>query len=141
VTAEREKRDPQRIETPEYACWMGDNGIVRFSLSPDTIVDLDFAQQVKTSIQELMRDRPRPLLVWLDGAKSMTRGAREHLAGMEGPSAVGLVVNSPIARAIGGMFVGLSKHFLYPLKMFAVEKDAVEWLVEFAEQNAGDGET
>ena len=94
MTAGHEERVPQRIEIPEYACWMGEDGIVRFSLPRGTDLNLAFAEAAVESFREIGGDRPRPLLVLLDKAKSMSREVR-------GPSAVGMVVASPIARVLG----------------------------------------
>jgi hypothetical protein len=128
VTAEREERDLQRIETPEYACWMGEDGIVRFSLPRGTDLDLAFAEAAVESFQEIGGDRPRPLLVLLDRAKSMSREARDYFSNVRGPSAVGLVVASPIARVIGSVFMGLLRQPPYPARLFATEEAAVQWL-------------
>ena len=128
MTAEREKRVPQRIETPEYACWMGEDGIVRFSLHRGTDLDLAFAEAAVESFREIGGDRPRPLLVLLDQAKSMSREARDYFSNVRGPSAVGMVVASPIARVIGSVFMGLLQHAPYPARLFATEEEAVQWL-------------
>ena len=101
MTAGREERVPQRIEIPEYACWMGEDGIVRFSLPRGTDLNLAFAEAAVESFHEIGGDRPRPLLVLLDKAKSMSREARGYLSNVRGPSAVGMVVASPIARVLG----------------------------------------
>jgi len=122
-----------RIETPEYVCWVGEDGIVRFSYPEGTVLDLDFAKAAAAGFRDLVRDDPRPLLVSLGQAKSMTREARVFFSSIEGPSALGVVVESPIARVIGAMFMGLLRNAAYPARMFATEAEAVEWLKGYAE--------
>ena len=128
-----EKTD--RIETPDYTCWLGEDGIVRFSYPEGTELDLDFANAAVAGFRDLVGDQPRPLLIPLDQAKSMSRRARTFFSSIEGPSAVGLVVGSPIARAIGAMFMGLLRNAPYPARVFATEEAAVEWLKGFTKQS------
>jgi len=124
-----------RIETPEYTCWVGADGIVRFSYPEGTDLNLDFAEAAGAGFLDLVHGHPRPLLVSLDQAKNMTREARVFFSNIEGPSAVGLVVESPIARVIGAMFMGLLRDASYPARVFATETEAVEWLKGFVKRS------
>lgn len=134
-TAQRGSGKTDRIETPAYACLVGEDGIVRFSYPEGTDLDLDFAKAAVALFRDVVRDHPRPILISLDQAKSMSREARTFFSSIEGPSAVGLVVGSPIARVIGAMFMGLLRNAPYPARVFAKETEAVEWLKGFAKQN------
>jgi hypothetical protein len=71
----------------------------------------------------------------------MTREARVFFSSNEGPSALGLVVDSPIARVIGAMFMGLLRNAPYPARLFATEAEAVEWLKGYTKWSTRVGNT
>jgi hypothetical protein len=119
------------IETPDFTFWMGEDGILRLRFAPGRDLGLEI---VKKSVEiggGIFQKHPCPLLCFLDEVKSMTREARSYVSKMPGPTAVGLVVSSPIARAIGGMFIGLVRRAPYSVRMFATEEKAAEWLAGF----------
>jgi hypothetical protein len=122
----------QRGESPVYSCQLGDDGIVRFSLLQKMDIDLKLAEAAVRSFQDVAAERPRPVLIHVGMAKSMAREARECFSKVRGPSAVAMVVSSPIARVIGTIFAGLLRESPYPARVFGTEEAALEWLKQYA---------
>lgn len=121
----------KNIETPHFKVWLGEDGIIRFRWTPGMHVTLDLAKQTEKPVARFNTKKTHPLLVFLDGTKSIDRDARICLSNMAGPSAVALVGVSPIARIIGNMFIGLNRQVTLPLRMFTTEDKAVQWLKGF----------
>ncbi|MBU0596425.1 hypothetical protein KJ567_07065 [Candidatus Bipolaricaulota bacterium] len=119
------------IETPDFAYWRGNDGILRVRFAPDRDLSLDVAKEAVRVGYELFQRHPGPLVAFMDEIRSMSRETRNYVARMSGPTALGLVVGSPIARVIGGMFIGLLRQAPYPVRMFATEEGAAEWLKTF----------
>ena len=119
------------IETTDFTFWMGEDGILRLRFAPSRDLGIEVVKRSVEIGYEIFQKHPCPLLAFLDEAKSMTREARSYVSKMPGPTAVGLVVTSPIARVIGGMFIGLLRQAPYPVRMFATEEQAAEWLAGF----------
>jgi hypothetical protein len=120
----------ESIETPDFTFRMGEDGILRLRFAPGMHVDLEVAQRAVEAGVEIFRKHPCPLLAFGNEVKSMSREARSYASKAPGPPAVGVVVNSPIGRAISSMFIGL-RQSPYPVRMFATEEQAVKWLKTF----------
>jgi hypothetical protein len=123
----------QRFETRAQVVWLDPNGILRAQSKLNVDLTLEDAQDVVRQIGGLCKDQRRPILVDLTGLKSMSRDARKYFSGPETAkveSAAALLVNSPIAKAIGNFFMGLNKG-LIPARLFTSEAQALEWLREF----------
>jgi hypothetical protein len=113
---------------------LGDDGILRLRMKPDVFeLDLADAEEVIRAVGEIGGGVARPALVDLRTLRSMSRDCRKYFAGPETAkvqSAAGLLVVSPIARAIGNFFMGLNKP-LIPTRLFTSETDALVWLRDF----------
>ena len=118
-------------ETPNFKCWLGDDDVIRSQWTPGTYITYELAKQTVAPVAEFNKEKQHPLLSDLDGIKGMAREARVIFSEMDGPSAVALVGGSPIARVIGNMFIGLNKQTKLPLRMFANEKEALNWLKDY----------
>jgi hypothetical protein len=127
----RSAGDLPRIERPNFAFWLGEDGIVRLRYTPGRHFGIDDAKESVEAGLELFRVHPSPMIVFLDERRSMSREARNYVSRAPGPTAVGLVVSSAIARTIGGMFIGLLRQSSYPARIFATEEAAAKWLAEF----------
>jgi hypothetical protein len=112
---------------------LGEDGILRLRLARGTVIDLDFTKRVEARAKELFGDKPRPVLVFGDDAKSIDRKARRYLAGLAGPTAQAFVVRSPIGRMLTAALLGSSKETSFPIRTFTTEEAAVEWLKEYLE--------
>ncbi len=117
-----------RTETEIFTTWTEGDGVLRLRFAPGTRVTLDEAKHVVGTGYESLRGHPGPLLVWLDGVRGVSRDVRKLALEEVDVTAVGLVVRSPIARAIGSMFVGLLQGAPFPFRLFGTAEEALEWL-------------
>jgi hypothetical protein len=122
------------IETRTARLWIGSDGILRSVITKGAEEILEDAQANMEAGLRLAAGREVPMLVDMTGLRSITRPARRYYAD-PGPeikyaTAMALVGGAPIARAIGNFALGLSSPKI-PMKMFANEADALEWLRGF----------
>lgn len=121
------------IETKNARIWLGDDGIVRNVQKPGAEETLDTAKEGIAAIHKVSKGKKRPLLVDLKAQKSMSREAREFYSDDtrdNEANAVVLLVDSPVSRIIGSVFLGINKPKL-PIKLFTSEGDAIAWLKGF----------
>jgi hypothetical protein len=123
----------ERNDVPGFEFSLGEDGILRLRLARGTVIDLDFTKRVEARAKELFGEKPRPVLIYGDNARSIDRKARRYLANSAGPTAEAFVVRSPIGRIIAGALLGLSRETSFPIRAFATEEAAVEWLKEYLE--------
>jgi hypothetical protein len=113
---------------------LGDDGIVRARMNPGVFhIELADAQEVIRAMSALCGGVRRPVLVDLRELRSMTRECRTYFAGPETAAiqaAAGLLVVSPVARALGNFFMGLNKP-LVPTRLFTSEPETLVWLSGF----------
>jgi len=125
----------ERIEEPGFTYWTGDDGILRLRFVPGTDLNLEIVKRCVEIGLEIFRERPQPLLVHFDEIRGLSREARSFGSaadpGMPSPTAVGIVVRSPIGRVIGAMFIALLKKQPYPARVFPSEETAAAWLRAF----------
>jgi hypothetical protein len=121
----------QPLETRTHLIWLGDDGIARVKMKPSAEVD---AEDSTRAIECMRALRARlPTLVYMAEMKFVSREARTNFAGEEAAtliSAAALLTSSPLSRAIGNFFVGLSKP-LFPTRLFTSEAEALAWLRRF----------
>ncbi|MBU0596427.1 hypothetical protein KJ567_07075 [Candidatus Bipolaricaulota bacterium] len=122
----------ERVEDSEFTYWTGDDGILRLRFVPGTDLNLEVVKRCVGIGLEIFRERPQPLLVHFDEIRGLSREARSFGStaepGMPSPTAVGIVVRSPIARVVGAMFIALMKKQPYPARVFPSEETAAAWL-------------
>ncbi|MBU0596426.1 hypothetical protein KJ567_07070 [Candidatus Bipolaricaulota bacterium] len=111
-----------------FAFSMGEDGILRLRLARGTVIDLDLVKRIEARGRELFGEKPCPVLVYGDDARSIDRTARRYLAKTVGPTAQALVVRSPIGRVVASVFIGLGRETPHPMRTFATEEEAVTWL-------------
>ena len=114
-----------------FAFSMGEDGILRLRLARGTVIDLDLAKRIEAGANEITGGTPCPMLAHGDETRNIDRAARRYLANIVGPTAQAVVVNSPIGHMIASVFIGLSRKNAYPMRTFATEEAAVEWLKTF----------
>ena len=100
---------------------------------PGAEISLEDAKEMVAAGRDLIEGIRRPILTDISDVKSVTRQAREHFASEEAERnclASGVVVSSPVSRAIGNFFLGMLKHS-FPVKLFDSHEKALEWLKRF----------
>ena len=118
------------IDIDGYWTWMGEDGIARTKVKPDSEITLMHAIENGKAVTSLFNNKKFPILIDSRGIRSMTREAREHfsLNGRESKtSAFGIIIKSPLSRVLGNFFMGVNKPTV-PTRLFDNEDDAVKWL-------------
>ena len=121
------------IETSTQVIHLAADGIIRAKIKAHAELTQADAEEAVRVIASLGSGTPLPVLVDMSEIKFMSREARVYFAGPQTAkveSAVGLVIRSPLTRAIGNFFMGLNKP-LFPTRLFTSESEALVWLREF----------
>jgi hypothetical protein len=122
-----------RYETRAHVVWMDEEGIVRTLTKPQAEVTLEDAELFVRRASDWYQGRRHPVLIDLQGIRSISREARAYYAGPETArvsSACALLVKSPMARVVGNFFMGLNQSIV-PTRLFTSEAAAVEWLRQY----------
>lgn len=108
--------------------WVGDDEIVRVSCTPGAVHGLEEAKENLEAIPT-ERHKRRPVLVDIRHVAAVNQEARDLYRNPEANDiiALALLIESPLSRVIGNIFVGLSKMHV-PVRLFTSEAPAVEWL-------------
>lgn len=113
-----------------YWTWMGEDGIARTKVKPNSEISLNHAIENSNAVNSLFTEKKFPILIDARGIRSMTRDAREFFStrGRDTKTcAFGIIIKSPISRTVGNFFLGLNKPAV-PTRLFDNEENAVEWL-------------
>jgi len=121
--------------TPTGHAYLDDDGIVHFVCSPGAEVDEAAAKAQEEAVLLAADGGDYPLIVELDGIKSIDGRARRYHAHETGRSfsAVALVVGSPLSKVVGNFFLGLNRQVFPPLRLFDDMASAKAWLKRTAE--------
>ena len=113
--------------------WTDADGILRGEARANVDQTLDDAKAQIALHRSDHAGRRRPILVDIRKVRSITREARAYYAGYAAAelySAAGFIVESPLSRAIGNFFLGLSKP-VFPTRLFSSEEEALVWLRQY----------
>ena len=116
---------------------LGEDGIIRGVIVSTEEHNLTHAKENSEVVMRVSNGKKYPLFIDISRCKSITRDARTHYARKqvgEGVSAIALLIDSPVSKVIGNMFLGFSKP-KHPLKLFNSEPNAIEWLIGFKESS------
>jgi len=109
--------------------WVGDDGILRVISHQGAVHGLQEARENMSAIP-VDQKRPRPLLVDMRHIGGIKREARELYRSPKANSnstAMALLVDSALSRAIGNFFIGLSRMHI-PTRVFNDPERALRWL-------------
>jgi len=123
----------EEISTRVIKISLREDGIAQAIVSPNAEVSLADAKECISAMAKISQGKSYPTLVDLRKEKSLSREAREYLAGEETAkvqSAVALLIGSPLLRVIANVFMGLNKPKM-PIKVFISESEAIKWLKGF----------
>ncbi len=121
---------PTELETDSRKLVLDAQGILRSSYKRAADNTLAEAKKVVRSMGILARGTRRPVLVDFRGMRSMDREARAYFAGPATAavvSATAILVDSPLEKALGNVFMGMHKP-LVPTRLFTSEVHAMAWL-------------
>lgn len=104
------------------------DGIIRLEYSPGTFT-LDVARN-SLAAANVTAKGPYRLMIVLSDLKDVDPEARKLVAQAKGPTAVALVMLSPLARLAVNVFLGTVKNIEYETRAFSNEADAITWLAE-----------
>ena len=123
------------IETGVDRQWLGEDGILYIETLPNAEITLADAQLSTETLKQATGGKKRPLLTDISRQKSMSREAREHMAGEAVENyvlALALVMTSPVGKVLGNLYFRLSNPS-FPVRLFTSKSEAVEWLKSFLE--------
>jgi hypothetical protein len=125
----------QTVETPYLKIWHREN-FLHCVYADDLVVDLTVAQLCVAERIRFSKGKSYAVFVDMRGIKMVHKDAREHLAkeGSELVLAGALLINSPLSRALGNIFLTINKPRV-PCRLFTDESNAIEWLRQFIEQS------
>ena len=123
-------------ETPNLVIRLRQDGILEFRYKDRAEESLADARWGVSEAAELLGDGgPVPTMVVFGKLMNVSGKARAYFAGSEEVSRVisraALIVETPVSRVIGNIFVGLNKPNM-PVKLFTDEEKAVAWLKSHA---------
>jgi len=121
------------VETRTLRLWMCANGFLRGVAKRGQNQSYLDAKANIAAASTLTRGTPRPFLLDIRNAGTLSRAARQHYSSEQGAAvaaAIGFLTDSPFSRIAGNIFIRTGRgHF--PLRLFTSEATALEWLREY----------
>ena len=125
------------IETRTTKMWLDDDGIIRIVTKPRvTRQTLSDAVENMEAVDKVRLGKKRPIFVDIRDAMSTDAEGRRYYSRTElaeNFSAGAFIVDSPLSRVIGSLFMGISKP-PFPVKLFDSPEKALEWLRDFLDK-------
>lgn len=125
------KRNETTTETG--VLFLDEQGIVHVTALPGTEETLEQAKASVAAIWQVAEAQRRPLLLDMRPVKAQRREVRDYYASQEAAQAykaVAILVDSPISKVIGNVFLGIGK-LPVPTKLFSNDQEALVWLQAF----------
>jgi hypothetical protein len=122
----------EEIRTRVAKFWLREDGIVQFVVDPGCEYTLADAREGFETIIKVSKGKLRPLLADGRNLKSLDSGARQESAAFEEAMSGALLIDSPVSRIIGNVFINFSKPMI-PVRLFTSEAEAIQWLKGFLE--------
>jgi hypothetical protein len=125
--------ESERIRTRTTDVWVDDAGVLHGRESPGTETSLEDAKELIAAFRKVSGRIRRPLVMYISESKSVTREARAYLTGDEMEStvvAIGLVVGSALARALGNFTLRFNRP-KFAVRLFESEGEAQGWAETF----------
>ena len=119
--------------SPKFRAWMRPDGIAQVVWLPRAEIGLEDVVALADAVGTLMDGRRHPLLVDARaGADALDRASRRALGARDAfVSAIAVIVNTPLGRMAGNIFIAL-RNPTPPMRLFGDEASALAWLAEFA---------
>ena len=106
--------------------------ILRGEFAEKLEIDVEIARQCVSERIKFSEGKSHLCLFNMKGIKSVTKEARDSLGkeGVELIKAGALLINSPLTKMLGNIFLTLNKPKV-PTKLFTDEEEAKEWLRQY----------
>ena len=101
-------------------------------LLPRAVLTLPAVMHKTEVVHRLADGRRKPVFIEISQIGGITREARQYSAGdgvNDVLTALAILINSPVARALGNLWFGINKP-IFPSKLFTSETEAIDWLKE-----------
>lgn len=127
-------------ETSAGIIELKDNGIVCLYTNENAEIGIEEIKEIYTLLSRITGNRPCYVMVFPGHGTTATREAREFAASIKQEKQIvaeAIVVNSLAIRIMANFFIKVNRP-RQKVKLFTVEKDALEWLHEMrAEEERG----
>ncbi len=113
-----------------------DNNI-SFLLWKGSAIDINIAKDGVQCRLSVIGGNSYPILINIKSVKTVSKEARDYLAGKEGCKGVvaaAILIDSVVGSMIGNFFMRVNKP-LVPTRIFTDELEATKWLSQFIEKN------
>ncbi|MCK4760935.1 MAG: STAS/SEC14 domain-containing protein [Candidatus Aminicenantes bacterium] len=125
------------IEFDFAKLWIGEDGIIRVSITPHTRINIEQIRELTRSYKQLSGHDQNRVLFDIAGIKTSDKKTRDYGASEEAAKllkAAAIIAVSPLAKVTGNLFIKLGKP-AYHAKLFTDEEKALAWLKGFAEKD------
>ncbi|NYI41468.1 DUF7793 family protein [Demequina lutea] len=131
--------DRSEVVTPRFRMWLRPDGIVHLVWNQGVSIVLEDAVASHSAMMALTGGVRAPLLVDAHDSRPQDRATRLHFVERSDlVSAVALIVNTPLGRTMGKLFLNVSEP-VAPTRLFGDDASAITWLQEFV-RRAPDGD-
>lgn len=130
----------EAIETKSAKIWLSEDGIIYQKIFSSATLTLDNVKEnfeISKKIGEKYNLKKLLILSDVGQVKSIDRKGREYSSSIKVAKHVlanAILVNSPLSRTLGRIYLGINKP-LYPTLLFTSEDKALKWLKGNDEKN------
>ena len=122
----------EETTSPTFRMWLRPDGIVQLVWEPGVPIGVEDCVAAGDTMDALAGGQKHPLMAdTRAGGPSDRASAHELIRRDEFVSAIAVIVNTPLRRMLGNLFIARSRPTL-PLRLFVDEASALAWLAEFA---------
>ena len=118
------------IRTPVGMMWIDESGLLWHRLFEGVTVRAEHVAEIRDAVREVSNGYPVRAVVDISGVEFADRGARDAIANSLDDSnevATAVIVSSAISRALGALFLKLSRP-ARPVRLFLDENEAASWV-------------
>ena len=131
TTEDPMEHDSGVITHTKFRIWLRPDGIVQVVLTSRATMVLEDVIAALEAMAQLTGGRRSPLLMDLHDVSPQDRSVRMEFARRgDLVSAVALIVDTPLSRVMGNLFINVSRPPM-PTRLFDNEASALAWLLEF----------
>lgn len=110
--------------------WLDDSGLLWHRLDHGVSVRVEHASGIREAVEHVSKGAPVRAVVDISGVQFADRAARDAMASVLDDSnevATAIIVDSSISRAMGTLFLKLSRP-KRPTRLFIGEREAATWV-------------